>query len=230
MSALEIVLVSVCSFLVAGIIVAIIINIYLNKFKVNRVYDFYEMDEVNHSDIVFLGDSLTDFFPAHELLKKKVLNRGVAGDTTEDVLKRINEILEVKPKVVYLQIGINDMIYNRKITCVEIKDRVFNVIKVLQDNNIIVRLISLYPINRKKMAFTWVVCKFANNKKIIETNKLLKEEAEKKNIDFIDVHDKLFGDDGNLKKEFTVEGLHLSIKGYKTIVPAFNDHLEKENL
>lgn len=230
MSALEIVLVSVCSFLVAGIIVAVLINVYLNKFKVNRVYDFYEMDEVNHSDIIFLGDSLTDFFPAHELLEKKVLNRGVAGDTTEDVLNRIDEIFSINPKIVYLQIGINDMIYNKKLTCEEIKNRVFNVINILKEKNILVRLISLYPINRKKMAFTWVVCKFATNKKIIETNKLLKEEALKNNIEFIDVHDRLLNEEGNLRKEFTVEGLHLSVKGYKAITPVFNEYLKKEEI
>lgn len=230
MSALEIVMVSLCSFLIAGIIVAIIIHFYLNKFKSNRVYDFYEMDEINHSDIVFLGDSLTDFFPTHELLSKKVLNRGIAGDTTDDVIKRIDEIISIKPKIIYLQIGINDMIYHKNISCEEIKRRVFNIIRILRDNKIEVRLISLYPINRKKMAFTWVTCKFANNKKIIETNKLLKEEANKENIIFIDVYDKLLDDKGVLKLEFTIEGLHLSIKGYKAIIPEINYYLEKEEL
>lgn len=230
MSALEIVMVSLCSLMIAGIIVTIIIHIYLNKFKVNRVYDFYEMDEVNHSDIVFLGDSLTDFFPTHELLSKKVLNRGVAGDTTNDVMKRIDEIISINPKVVYLQIGVNDLIYSKKITSVEVKNRIFNIIRFLQEKGIVVRLISLYPINRRRMAFTWVSCKFASNKKIKEVNKLLKEEANDKNIVFIDVYDKLLNEKGVLANEFTVEGLHLSIKGYKTIINDINEYLEKEEV
>jgi len=62
-------------------------------------------------DIVFLGDSLTRRFPVSEIFSEpsRIYNRGVEGDTTTDILNRIDQIQELRPKNVYLMIGINDL-------------------------------------------------------------------------------------------------------------------------
>jgi lysophospholipase L1-like esterase len=60
--------------------------------------------------IVFAGDSLTqgcewgEFYPG-------ALNRGIGGDTSAGLLKRIGNITELNPRSVFLMIGINDL-YN----------------------------------------------------------------------------------------------------------------------
>ena len=61
-------------------------------------------------DIVFAGDSITqagewtDFFP-----NLKIANRGVGSDTTHDLLRRLDSIISVNPKNVFVMIGINDI-------------------------------------------------------------------------------------------------------------------------
>jgi len=66
------------------------------------------------SDIIMLGDSITDEGEWTELLGLNVKNRGISGDTTERILHRLNSILESKPKQVFLMIGINDLINDGK--------------------------------------------------------------------------------------------------------------------
>ena len=64
-----------------------------NPLYIERTSLFQEL-EIPSKSIVFLGDSLTDraewaeFFP-----DKRIINRGVGGDTTEGVLNRLDEII-----------------------------------------------------------------------------------------------------------------------------------------
>ena len=60
--------------------------------------------------IVFVGDSHTEFGQWSELLGVPVVNRGVAGDTTAQVLERLDGVTRLRPKIVFLMVGINDSI------------------------------------------------------------------------------------------------------------------------
>ena len=62
-------------------------------------------------DIVFIGNSITELGGdwGKRLDCSSVKNRGISGDVTEGVLKRLGEITYVKPKKIFLKIGINDL-------------------------------------------------------------------------------------------------------------------------
>jgi lysophospholipase L1-like esterase len=61
-------------------------------------------------DIIMLGDSLTEWGNWHELMPEhRVINRGVAGDTSAGVLARLDEVIQRRPKVVFLLVGTNDV-------------------------------------------------------------------------------------------------------------------------
>ncbi|MDB6092511.1 MAG: lipolytic protein family [Verrucomicrobia bacterium] len=93
--------------------------------EVNRVLGFERPSKVNYSttkagvlsslplsarDVVFLGDSLVDFGEWGELMDSvRAKNRGVAGDTTGDVLNRLETIVAGKPGDVVLWCGVNDI-------------------------------------------------------------------------------------------------------------------------
>ena len=97
MSALEIVLVAVASFLLFIILLYVTVAVYVKKAAINKAEDFHIMDKfrLNH-DVVFLGDSLTDFYPIEEFTDVKIVNRGIAGDTTSDVMHRVSEVVELR--------------------------------------------------------------------------------------------------------------------------------------
>ena len=67
--------------------------------------------------VVFLGDQVTElgaksgqFFPG-----KPFLNRGIAGQTTAQMLVRFHQdVVALKPKVVVIQAGMNDLLGRRR--------------------------------------------------------------------------------------------------------------------
>jgi lysophospholipase L1-like esterase len=71
--------------------------------------------EANMSaSIAFLGDGLTaggrweEWFPGYT-----VHNLGVSGNTTDDVIARLPEVVEARPDAVVLQVGTNDLGWRR---------------------------------------------------------------------------------------------------------------------
>jgi lysophospholipase L1-like esterase len=61
-------------------------------------------------EIVMLGDSLTEMGIWDELLEGlSVANRGIGGDDSAGVLKRLPEVLSRNPRVICLEIGSNDL-------------------------------------------------------------------------------------------------------------------------
>lgn len=79
---------------------------------------YYYQDKKTHfetlsnseSEIVFLGDSLSDYCEWSEFFpNQRIKNRGIAGDTTDGILNRIDEVIQSKPQKLFLLIGINDL-------------------------------------------------------------------------------------------------------------------------
>ena len=170
---------------------------------------------------VLLGDSITDFFNWYELFYdfskisgQAVYNRGISGDTTDRLLERLNEnVLNIEPKNVVLLIGTNDI--GRELPLSMSVENVSKIIentkKVCPDINFILQ--AVYPINRGMRD------KFEkrSNEKIDIMNKEFIKLSEKYDCVWLDVTDKLKDETGNLKKEYTYDGLHLNINAYKIV-------------
>ena len=66
--------------------------------------------------VVMLGDSITAAADWNALLPSfDVANRGTSGDTTEDVLGRIENIVAMHPRCVAVMIGVNDLLKKRNV-------------------------------------------------------------------------------------------------------------------
>ena len=85
-------------------------NNWTQKYYPKRIQEF-KKEPLEPGEIVFIGNSITEggldwsgkFGIAH------IRNRGIAGDVTDGVMKRLNEITYFKPKAVFILIGINDL-------------------------------------------------------------------------------------------------------------------------
>ena len=67
------------------------------------------------------------------------------------------------------------------------------------------------------------------NEKIININKELKAFADKtENVTYINMYDKLIDEDGNMKLEYTREGLHLSDEGYKVVTKELSKYINNQ--
>ena len=200
-------------------------NLHLKK--VIKVLDSkMETKEVVKKDkIIFLGDSITHRYDLKKYYdNKNIINQGIEGNTTKDVLERLQTgVYDYNVKKVILLIGTNDIgvqedpIENIKLIINKIKS---------YDDSIEIIVESIYPINNTKNSkIKKDVVGTRNNEKIKETNKKIKEICKEKNITYVNVYDELTDKNGNLKLEYTVEGLHISDEGYKKITNVLSKYV-----
>ena len=170
-----------------------------------RIAEF-KQNPLNQHDIVFIGNSITEQGGAWDkrLGSGIVKNRGISGDVTAGVLKRLGEIGHYRPKAVFLLIGINDL-SNDQSTPEYVA------------NNIHAIAAALHQATPRTKIYVQTILPTTNEKlaaKIKQTNDLLKSQTGP-NFTLLDTH-ALFADDHDLmKKELTRDGLHLTEVGYQ---------------
>lgn len=85
-------------------------NANIDHFAVLREGMFRVLPSPGSRAIVFLGDSLTSGCEWRELFGHQltILNRGIGGDTSAGVLKRVSTVAALRPVATFLMIGTND--------------------------------------------------------------------------------------------------------------------------
>jgi lysophospholipase L1-like esterase len=183
--------------------------------------DIFEAFDGEGVDKIFLGDSITDHgeFPEY-FPEEKVLNRGIAEDTTKGVLNRIDEVTAQNPKEVYIMIGVNDIAAGMKQETYE--KNIEKIVQAFDQKKTRVILQSLLPVNNDS---------FNNdlpNSRVDEFNATLKKVASENNVEFVDLHPYFEGSDGQLQKEITIDGLHLMGEGYDIWVEQLEQQLSQK--
>lgn len=193
-----------------------------------RQYSLYR-DYTEKGGIVFLGDSLTEFFRIEEFFHAhNPYNRGIAADTSADVLERLQtNVIDLKPRKVFLQIGTNDLNSikkNRKETTVA---NIKTILTKLRENlpEAEIFFISLYPVNRKAKFFSPFFVGKRKNEDIVVINSEIKSFCKQNSFLYIDVYSHLLDEKGNLDANYTFEGLHLNFEGYRKIAEILKPHL-----
>ncbi len=180
-------------------------------------------EKAKKGEVVLVGDSLTDNYPVHECFLDKdyrVYNRGIGGDTTEGLSKRLEEsVFALSPDVVVLLIGINDFALKEGTTPSAVASSVQEIVNSIHERlpSSSIILEGLYPVNKSenpKIDRGSVDNK--DNMLISATNELLKRV---KGVTFLDLSDVLKDENGELRLEYTREGLHLNANGYFAITP-----------
>lgn len=195
-----------------------------------KVNDFKEYNKyVKKGGIVFVGDSLTDNYNVYEYYKGlDVYNRGIGGDTTEGLLRRMDEsIFELEPSKVVLLIGINDFELVKDSSPNTIYQNILKIIDLIKERLPETEIIleSLYPVNKsedKKIDIASVINK--DNEKIKEVNNLIKDI---KGVTYVDMYSKLVDEKGMLNIAYTMEGLHVNSVGYHVVTKEIRNILEK---
>lgn len=196
---------------------------FLPEYWPQRVAQF-EKEPVVTGSIVFLGNSITQMADWKKLLNdSSVINRGIGGDITFGVLKRLDDIIVRRPSKIFILIGINDI--GKDIPDAVIADNVKRIItRILQGSSSTkIYLQSILPLNPDMKGFPQ---HYDKQDHVINTNKLLKAAAESLKIDFVDLFPVFTDAKGRLNEKYSVEGLHLvpNGEGYKIWV----DHLRKK--
>lgn len=168
------------------------------------------------NEVIMLGTSLTHNYEWHEIFSSvNIKNRGINSDITKGILQRLDEVVESKPKKIFIEVGINDILKNYS------TDTIFN------NYEKIIETINLKSPKTKIYIQSLLPSNEFLNDKIIDINKRLKDYCVKNNIMFIDLYSKFVS--GQILNPIYDSGdnLHLSGLGYlewcRLIKPYINE-------
>ncbi|MDD2894854.1 MAG: GDSL-type esterase/lipase family protein [Aliarcobacter sp.] len=176
----------------------------LDPYYLHKKSQFEMLEQNDKYKTVMIGDSITDGGLWNELLNNDLIqNRGIAGDTTDGVLDRLDSVNK-NLKQAFIMIGINDFFQEKSV------DYVFSnylkIIENLQQKNIKVYIQSTLFVGESKPA--------KYNEKVEALNEKLKKYAKENNLTFIDLNT-ILAPNKTLKNEYSYDELHLNGKAYK---------------
>jgi lysophospholipase L1-like esterase len=169
------------------------------------------------SRVVFLGDSITEFWALSDSFHgKPYVNRGISGQTTPQILLRFRQdVIALKPRVVVILAGTNDIAENTgPITLAAIEDNLTSMVDLAKRNGIRVVLSSLVP----AFQYPWRP-DLAPVEKIRALNDWIKDYAAKERLVFLDYHSAMANDKRGLKAELSEDGVHPNKAGYALMAP-----------
>ena len=181
----------------------------------------------NEKRVVFMGNSITiGWLQTHpEFFKNKpYVNRGISGQTTPQMLVRFRaDVVDLDAAAVVLLAGTNDIAGNTgPVTLEMILDNIKSMTEIAQANDIKVILCSVLP----AFDYPWRPG-LAPNVKIPKLNKMIKRYAEESGAYYLDYFTALEDGNNGMIKEYTTDGVHLTLEGYQVMEPLVENALQK---
>lgn len=180
-------------------------------------------------DVLFMGDSITEFwssdagpFAGRQVMEEffgdlRIANFGIAGDTTQGVLYRLEngESEGFSPRAIMLLIGTNNAHTN---SAGEIAEGIGAVVLSLQRHfpNAKILLLGVFPRSTPDSPF---------RTQIAEINSIIRRLHDGEQIFYKDIGAVFLDEDGNIPSSIMSDGLHPGPAGYRAWAEAVNDDL-----
>jgi lysophospholipase L1-like esterase len=199
--------------------------------KQEKVRRFHFLNQFTRKgQILLIGSSLMEQFPVYEFLSThpisiSVYNRGIGGITTIEFLELLDTcVFELEPSKIFINIGTNDikgLDYREE----ELITRYRLILKRIQARLPCAKLyvLAYYPVNElddfgNPAAKEWLQTR--TNQRIRSANVQIEQLAQQLGCRYLDLNAGLLDERQQLKKEYSVEGVHLYGNGYKVIFGA----------
>jgi lysophospholipase L1-like esterase len=179
--------------------------------------------------IVFFGDSVTESWGtvyADFFTPKNYINRGISGQTTSQMLLRFRpDVIELRPKIVVILAGTNDIAENTGPTTPEIiLGNIISMCELAKANGIEIILCSVLPAHdypwRKGLEPAL---------KIEALNAMIMQYAKANHIDFVDYYSAMVDDRKGLKSIYSEDGVHPNKEGFRVMEHIVKKQLEQLN-
>ena len=187
--------------------------------KIQTKYRELNQISVIEPDIIFIGDSIIEYYPLQELLgtSKTIVNRGIRGYQTGLLLDNLDAHLygDAVDQIVIL-IGTNDI--GKDIPMSQTLTNLESVIQTISRDYPLsqIKLVSILPVNEGEDFKQTVYIR--SNEKIKAWNQAYQDLASAyMQVEFVPVFENLLDQKGQLKSDFTTDGLHLSVSGYQAL-------------
>ena len=167
----------------------------------------FDLLPVYSSDIIMLGNSLTDGAEWNELFDNcHVKNRGIVGDIIPGFFERLEPILKGQPRKIFIMGGVNDISHG--VSADSIVSAMTQVVTTIQarcpKTEIYVQ--SMLPFNNDVRL--WKLLK-GREQVVVDGNKGLESMCQRLGVTFINLYPLFVGENGKMKPEYTNDGLHL---------------------
>ena len=169
--------------------------------------------------VVFMGNSITEgwkkYFPA-QFPGKPYVNRGIGGQTTPQMLVRFRQdVIALKPKVVVILAGTNDIAGNTGPSTLEmIEDNLASMTDLARSHGIRVVLCSVLPV----YDYPWRPG-LQPAPKIVSLNAWMKRYADSTGSVYVDYHGAMRDARDGMRPELASDGVHPNEAGYQIMVP-----------
>ncbi len=166
-------------------------------------------------DVVFMGNSITQGWveqhPAF-FTENNYAGRGISGQVTAQMLARFrSDVLELKPKVVVILAGTNDIARNNGYVSMQnIAGNIASMAQLAQANGIQVVICSVLPASH----YSWRPEITEVPQKIMELNAMLAEWASANGCTWVDYFGQMEDGNGGLPTELSKDGVHPTPEGY----------------
>lgn len=185
-----------------------------------------EKKDYKRENIVFLGDSITEWYPFGSLYERNIpiVNSGKAGYRTFELLPELKELVyQYNPTKVFILIGTNDINTHsgKKQLINNIEKMIKRIKKHRKQCKIYVQ--SIYPVNKEDNQKENEI----ENKDIKDVNKKIRKICKKHNVTYINVYKYLIDEGGYLDLQYTKDGLHLNDLGYLKVTKVLTPYVEE---
>lgn len=176
--------------------------------------------------IVFMGDSITEFWSvtgSDFFADKPYINRGISGQTTPQMLLRFRQdVLALKPAVVVILAGINDIAGNTGTSTLEITtDNIISMAELAKSNHIKVILCSVLP----AFDFPWRKG-LEPAEKVVKLNSMIKKYADANGILYLDYYSVMVNEQKGLNAVYADDGVHPNKVGYEVMAPLVENAIQ----
>ena len=205
--------------------------IWTKEYKIERYKKMNETAE--KGAVLFAGSSLMEMFPvekfaAEDNLGVTVYNRGVGGFITDELMANIDTcILDLAPRKLFINIGTNDL-SDASIPMERIMEHYAYILTKVKERvpSAKIYLMAYYPVNYNAATEEMKPClKVRSNEKIALANAQVKQLAGRFGAEYIDVNAPLKDENGDLRAEYTFEGMHIKEEGYRAIYPLVKKYI-----
>ena len=187
--------------------------------KIQTKYRELNQISIIEPDIIFIGDSIIEYYPLQELLgtSKTIVNRGIRGYQTGLLQENLDAHLygDAVDQFVLL-IGINDI--GKDVPMNEALNNLESVIQTISRDYPLsqIKLVSILPVHQGEEYKQTVYIR--TNEKIMAWNQAYQDLASAyMQVEFVPVFENLLDQEGQLKADYTTDGLHLSVAGYQAL-------------
>jgi len=172
----------------------------------------FEKEPIVTGKVIFLGNSITEMGDWKKATgDTTVINRGIGGDITYGILKRLKDITDRQPSKVFLLIGINDI--GKDIPDALIADNDLKIVREIHSKSPKTQIYveSVLPVNSTMPNFPQ---HYDKEEHVVALNKLLQANAAAGGYTYVDIFHLFVDADGRLQSQLTYEGLHVKPPAY----------------